>query len=175
MEDSTDTILQQPEEDPISHNVGISYRSPTDDNRRTTQQVLVPRPSGIHAVMQRGPRVALVGGGVLVLLFLVFSLAPKEMIGQRDSATSKVALPTLTLASGTGLSDGQVVLVFGTGESGLYLRSAPLRDADILATLADGTPLTLSGVGVTADGEWLPVRTADGVVGWVAAAYTRAK
>ncbi len=175
MDDAKTPNAQQHDEEPISRTGGMSYRSPTDDNRRTTQQVVVPRPSGIHAVMQRGPRVALVGGGVMAILFLVFALVPKGMIGQRDSASSAVTLPTLTHASGTGVTEGQVVLVFGTGESGLFLRSAPLRDADILATLADGTPLTLSGVGVTADGEWLPVRTADGVVGWVAAAYTRAK
>jgi len=157
---------------PQSRAHGMSYRSPTDDNRRTTQQVLIPRRSGIHAVMQPGPRLGLIVGLVIALgLYLGTVVAPSSA----DSRTTdnESLLPTLTSVS--GISPNHQVVVNGTGDSGLYLRSAPHRDAEIRMTLADGTVLDVTGAQVTKDGNWLPVRMLDGTAGWVAAAYTREK
>ena len=147
---------------------GMVYRSPADDYRRTTQQVLLPRRSGIHAVMQRGPRLAIVLGLVVAIVLALISYLPNTAAVDRQSSDM---LPTLTISPAT---DNTVVVV-GTGASGLFLRSAPRRDADILQTLPDGTLLTVVGAPVNNDGSWLPVVTGAGISGWVAALYTQAK
>jgi hypothetical protein len=147
---------------------GMVYRSPADDNRRTTQQVLVPRRSGIHTVMHRGPRLAVAIGLVVVLILgLVAYLPGPAAVGVPAGAV----LPTLTIVT----ASGNTVVVAGTGASGLYLRSAPRRDADIVQIMADGTMLTVVGSPVMNDGTWLPVVTEAGTSGWVAALYTQAK
>jgi hypothetical protein len=147
---------------------GMVYRSPADDNRRTTQQVLLPRRSGIHAVMQRGPRLAVALGlvGAIVLGFIAY--LPQPSVGEIPTTD---VLPTLTISPA---SDFRVV-VAGTGASGLFLRAAPRRDAAIVQTLADGTLLTVVGTPVNNDGVWLSVVTESGTSGWVAAQYTQAK
>ncbi|MEN9938694.1 MAG: hypothetical protein RLZZ387_5273 [Chloroflexota bacterium] len=63
-------------------------------------------------------------------------------------------------------------LVAGTEGLGLVLRADPSPQSVPLATLADGTPLTVLGEEVIAEGMgWLPVRDAAGIEGWVAAEY----
>lgn len=167
----THPIENDDDELPLHPTHGMSYRSPTEDNRRTTQQVLVPRRSGIHAVMQPGPRIALIlGVAVAIVLAFASVVAPPS---DAVPADAPLLLPTLTI--GAGGSTERMVVVSGTGESGLYLRSAPQRDADVLATVAEGTLLTVTGALTSADGDWLPVRIPDGSTGWVAAAYTREK
>lgn len=147
---------------------GMVYRSPADDNRRTTQQVLVPRRSGIHTVVQRGPRLAVaIGIVVAIVLGLVAYLPVPAAVGVPGGAV----LPTLTMVT----ASNNTVVVAGTGASGLYLRSAPRRDADIVETMADGTVLTVLGSPVMNDGAWLSVVTEAGTSGWVAALYTQAK
>ena len=147
---------------------GMVYRSPVDDNRRTTQQVLVPRRSGIHTVMQRGPRLAVAIGFVIVIVLGLVAYLP---VPATVVAPGGAALPTLTIVTASDTT----VVVAGTGASGLYLRSAPRRDADIVQTMADGTVLTVIGSPVMNDGAWLPVVTEAGSSGWVAAQYTQAK
>ena len=159
--------------DPPSRDNGMSYRSPTEDNRRTTQQVLVARRSGIDAVMQPGPRMGMIVGVVIaVILYLTTVIAPRSA-DTKAVNDSGALLPTLTSVS--PYSSVRQVVVNGTGDSGLYLRSAPYRDAAIRVTIPDGTPLSVIGALVTEDGNWLPVRMLDGTAGWVAAAYTREK
>ncbi len=158
---------------PPSRANGMSYRSPTEDNRRTTQQVLVARRSGIHAVMQPGPRMGMIVAVVIaVILYLATVIAPPSA-DTTDAYDSGTLLPTLTGVS--PYSGERQVVVSGTGDSGLYLRSAPYRDAAIRGTIPDGTTLNVVGSLVIEDGNWLPVRMLDGTTGWVAAAYTREK
>ncbi|MFM2032852.1 MAG: Bacterial domain [Chloroflexota bacterium] len=147
------------------------YESSLDDNRRTTQQVLVPRRSGIHAVMQRGPRLALITGAVLALLLLLFTVLTTADPATDTSTDPLIPLPTLTAAA--PLAYERTVVVAGTGASGLYLRAAAGRDAAIVATIPEGSRLGVTGNSVPNDGLWLPVVTTDGQVGWVAADYTR--
>jgi len=169
--DDTSDLDANTERDPAAHQRpmgGMVYRSPADDNRRTTQQVLLPRRSGIHAVMQRGPRLAIAIGLVVAITlgFSTYASNAGAVVGPADTV-----LPTLTV----GPASDTFVVVVGTGASGLFLRSAPRRDADILQTLADGTVLTVVGAQVNNDGSWLPVVTEAGISGWVAANYTQAK
>ncbi|RLT32929.1 MAG: SH3 domain-containing protein [Chloroflexi bacterium] len=153
---------------PQTQTGGMVYRSPGEDNRRTTQQVLLPRRSGIHAVMQRGPRLAIAIGLVVAIILGLSTYASNA--GAVDVPASNV-LPTLTVNPAADT----IVVVVGTGASGLFLRSEPRRDADILQTLPDGTVLTVAGAQVNNDGSWLPVVTGAGISGWVAANYTQAK
>jgi hypothetical protein len=167
----TQPIMQSEDDQPLHSTHGMSYRSPTEDNRRTTQQVLVPRRSGIHAVMQPGPRIALIlGVAAAIVLAFASVVAPRSDTVPTDAP---LLLPTLTIGAGGSIE--RTVVVSGTGDSGLYLRSAPQRDADVLATIAEGTVLTVTGARISADGDWLPVRMLDGSSGWVAAPYTREK
>ena len=53
--------------------------------------------------------------------------------------------------------------------STLNLRSAPDRDASILAELSGGTPLL--ALSRSRDGAWLQLRTQDGIVGWAAQGF----
>jgi hypothetical protein len=169
MQDSDNDVSPQHERHTVRHDAP-EYHSALDDNRRTTQQVLVPRRSGVHAVMQRGPRLALIGGAVIAVSLLLVSLmgTPDATGATGDTVPT---LPTLTPSTAVALV-GRVV-VTGTGESGLYLRSAPGRDATIVLTIPEGARLDVTGARTTTDGNWLPVQTADGVSGWVAADYTR--
>jgi hypothetical protein len=64
---------------------------------------------------------------------------------------------------------GVEVEVSGTGADQLRLRAAPGTTGETLATLADGTSLTVLEGPQAADGyEWWKVRTQDGKEGWVA-------
>lgn len=150
---------------------GDGYHSALDDNRRTTQQVVVPRRSGIHAVMQRGPRLALIVGATVALVLFLVSVIGQSDPNSANNTAAQTPLPTLTLGGAPRYTTS--VIVTGTGDSGLYLRAAAGRDAAILATIPEGARLGVTGAVVTNDGAWLPVETADGVVGWVAADYTR--
>ncbi len=169
--DDTSDLDANTERDPAAHQRpmgGMVYRSPADDNRRTTQQVLLPRRSGIHAVMHRGPRLAIALGVVVAIILGLRTYASNASAVVGSGGT---VLPTLTV----GPVSESIVVVVGTGASGLFLRSAPRRDAEILQTLADGTVLKVVGAQVTNDGSWLPVVTEAGISGWVAALYTQAK
>ena len=114
----------------------------------------------------------IVGVVIVVIVYLATVIAPPsaDTTAVYDSAT---LLPTLTGVS--PYSGERQVVVIGTGDSGLYLRSAPYRDAAIRVTIPDGTTLNVIGALVTEDGNWLPVRMLDGTTGWVAAAYIREK
>ena len=64
------------------------------------------------------------------------------------------------------------VWVGNTDGEGVYVRSTPAM-ADRVRAYADGTPLTIIGDDVDADGQqWKHIRTPDGLEGYVPAMYT---
>jgi len=64
---------------------------------------------------------------------------------------------------------GGNVMVAGTGVAQLRLRAGPGLTQETVATLEDGTRLTvLEGPATADEHEWWKVRTADGQEGWVA-------
>ena len=68
---------------------------------------------------------------------------------------------------------GTVVRVANTDGSALNLRAGASTDDPVLAQLADGTTLAVTGPSKQAgDTRWLPVRDASGRTGWVNAQYT---
>lgn len=65
-----------------------------------------------------------------------------------------------------------VVMVSNTGGQRLNLRAGPASDQPIVARLAPGEILTVTGTGRTAGSViWVPVRTAASQTGWVSAAF----
>jgi hypothetical protein len=67
---------------------------------------------------------------------------------------------------------GSVVRVANTDGQRLNLRGGPSAHQTVLAKLAPGETLTVTGASQQADGlRWVPVRTAGGQAGWVAANY----
>ncbi len=97
------------------------------------------------------------------------------------SGTPRV-ISTATTASGAGtpsttggkLASGVAVVVANTGGSGANMRDAPTTGGTVVATLADGDKLTITGDSVDADGHtWWPVKTSDGKTGYVVADYLK--
>ncbi|MDI3340180.1 MAG: SH3 domain-containing protein [Sphaerobacter sp.] len=69
------------------------------------------------------------------------------------------------------LRAGATVVVANTGGSGVNLRDTPSASGEVVATLAEGTELTITGESVTADGyTWWPVETDEGA-GYVVEDY----
>jgi hypothetical protein len=74
-------------------------------------------------------------------------------------------------AEPTTIGPGATVVVVGTGESGLNMRSAASTEAEILGSFPDGTTLTVTGESQEADGfTWWPVEV-EGQNGFVAADF----
>jgi hypothetical protein len=68
----------------------------------------------------------------------------------------------------TTIGPGVTVVVVGTGESGLNVRSEPSTEAEVLESVTDGTTLVVTGESSEADGfTWWPVDTGN-VTGFVA-------
>lgn len=66
----------------------------------------------------------------------------------------------------------RIVWVANTEGGGVYLRNSP-HDGDRASVLADNTPLSVTGELVEGDGKnWWPVRTQDGMDGYVPETYT---
>jgi len=61
--------------------------------------------------------------------------------------------------------------VTGTGADGLILRAEASRTASMIAVEPEGTVVTIIGPEQATDRSWLPVRDAQGRVGWLAAEY----
>lgn len=76
------------------------------------------------------------------------------------------------LAQAEPFPSGSVVRVANTDGQRLNLRAGPSIQEAVLARLAVGETLTVTGASRQADGlRWLPVRTGAGQAGWVAADY----
>lgn len=76
------------------------------------------------------------------------------------------------LAQAEALAPGTVVRVANTDGQSLNLRAGPSTGQSILARLAVGEALTVTGTpSVTGPMRWLPVRTGGGQAGWVAADF----
>lgn len=71
----------------------------------------------------------------------------------------KVAAPT-----GQGTSTQAPLGTITVNATNVNLRSMPTTDSQLLATMANGTILTVLG----SDGDWYRVQTPDGTMGWVA-------
>ena len=85
-------------------------------------------------------------------------------------ALGPVAAPALAQAENP--ATGSTVRVANTGGQNLNLRSGPGTDQPIQAKLPGGESLTVTGPVRTVGGaRWLPVTTASGRAGWVAAEY----
>ena len=66
----------------------------------------------------------------------------------------------------------RIVWVANTDGGGVYLRNSP-HDGDRAGVLAENAPLTVTGELVEGDGNnWWPVRTQDGMDGYVPEMYT---
>jgi SH3-like domain-containing protein len=67
---------------------------------------------------------------------------------------------------------GQVVIVSGTGGSGVRLRSQPGNSGQIITVVPENTPLLIIGPDRVADGlNWRNVRAPNGTEGWIAANF----
>jgi uncharacterized protein YraI len=101
-------------------------------------------------------------GGLVLLSAFALAMTPR---GQTEPAVARAEAPTI-----------QTATVAGTDGSGVRIRSGPGRQHATLATLAEGTVLTILG-GPRSDGEreWLQVERADAagypLQGWVASQY----
>ena len=77
-------------------------------------------------------------------------------------ATPEAQLPT-------AIPQFQTYVVIGTGVEGLFLRTDPSRNNAPITTLPEGTRVEQIGNDVTgSDFVWRPVRTLEGLEGWVA-------
>lgn len=125
-------------------------------------------------------------GGAAVTPTTASSGNPAIITGS-PSATSISGTPrvivTGTTATGAGtpgttggkLGSGVAVVVANTGGSGVNMRDAPSTSGKVVATLADGDALTITGDSVVADGHtWWPVKTSGGKTGYVVADYLKA-
>jgi hypothetical protein len=74
--------------------------------------------------------------------------------------------PSPAAAENTPTDTAERVKVANTGGAGAILRADPPRGRQ-LAALRDGQPLEVLEHRTVADGEWLRVRTAEGVEGWI--------
>ena len=92
-----------------------------------------------------------------------------------QTPTPTVVLPiSATTQPGpfTEIAAGAPVIVQGTGNAGLNLRTQPTTAATIVITVKEGNPLTVVEGPQEADGlVWWKLRTADGKEGWGAAKY----
>ncbi len=89
------------------------------------------------------------------------------------ATTTSTKAGTPTSAGGT-LASGASVVVGNTGGSGVNMRDAASTSGKIVATLADGTALTITGDSVSANGyTWWPVKTSDGKSGYIVADYLK--
>jgi hypothetical protein len=83
-----------------------------------------------------------------------------------ETATAQALAPTASVRAFT---------VGGTGGAGLFLRPAPSRNGDPVATLPDGTRVEQAGTDITDSTDpglvWRLVTTADGMSGYVAAQF----
>ena len=69
--------------------------------------------------------------------------------------------------SGGTIAKGATVVVANTDGAGVNLRDSPSTSGELIATLEEGTELTITGESVTADGyTWWPVE-GDGLEGYV--------
>jgi hypothetical protein len=75
-------------------------------------------------------------------------------------------------ATSTPVAAAHMIWVANTEGGGVYLRNSP-HDGDRAGVLPDNTPLTATGELVEGDGRnWWPVRTQDGMEGYVPETYT---
>jgi len=124
---------------------------------------------------------------IIVLITIIAFLTIAALRGDRREATLGAPEPTALVqpTAGSGLVPGtedtvatpeptpvptpRVFVVVNTGGQGLFLRPQPNRNNDPLATLPDGTRLVQIGDDVPGgDYVWRPVRTPDGLEGYVA-------
>jgi hypothetical protein len=71
----------------------------------------------------------------------------------------------------TTIGPGATVVVIGTGEAGLNVRQSASTEAEVVTSLPDGSPMTITGESQEADGfTWWPVEF-DGENGFVAADF----
>ncbi len=94
-----------------------------------------------------------------------------EATATTTPTATAIATATPT-ATATGFTAGTTVVVT---EDGVNLRAAPSRRADIVTTLAAGTPLTVTGQVRSKQGiDWYPVATIEGATGYVASQFLTA-
>src|SRR4051812_26181657 len=74
-------------------------------------------------------------------------------------------------ALGAFAQPAQNARVTGTGPDGLILRAEASRTASMIAVEPEGTVVVIIGPEQVTDRSWLPVRDAQGRVGWLAAEY----
>lgn len=88
------------------------------------------------------------------------------MLALVETATANALQPTPTV---------RAFVVAGTAGAGLFLRPAPSRNGEPLATIPDGTRVEQAGADVTDSSDatlvWRQIRTADGQTGYVAAQF----
>lgn len=88
------------------------------------------------------------------------------------STTSASASPT-AITGATKLGPNVAAVVSGTGGTGVNMRAKPSTSAEIVAKLAEGTKVTVTGDSVAAEGyTWWPVKTDSGN-GYMVADYLK--
>jgi hypothetical protein len=94
------------------------------------------------------------------------SLTPTGTISPLPSETPR---PSLTF---TPTPTPVPAVVHGTGGQGVFLRDAPGLSGIKIASLQEGDTVEVLGPPVEKDGTlWIPVRTAEGISGWMALEY----
>lgn len=136
----------------------------------------------IRWLQQRG-WMYLIGGLVLIVLIFILSLSllrgdrreaplgvPTTPMLEQPTTATDIQSGTGTLAPTTAPTPApRFFVVINTGGQGLFLRPQPNRNNQPIATLPDGTRVEQIGDDVVgADFVWRPVRTPDGLEGYVA-------
>lgn len=81
--------------------------------------------------------------------------------------------PTATLAHATPTPTGERVIVTNTGGRGAVLRGGPVTGRPVAALREQQVLVVLQRQTVPGGGEWLRVRTTEGIEGWVTALVVR--
>ncbi len=136
----------------------------------------------IRWLQQRG-WMYLIGGLVLIVLIFILSLSllrgdrreaplgvPTAPMLEQPTTATDIQSGTGTLAPTAAPTPApRFFVVINTGGQGLFLRPQPNRNNQPIATLPDGTRVEQIGDDVVgADFVWRPVRTPDGLEGYVA-------
>lgn len=146
-----------------------------------------PRPSQLppRTPGDRFTTAALGAATLAAVLIFIFTVLPQGPLAQNAAAKPEVTgavtlqtVPTLppatatTVPAATPLPAPRSYVVANTGGAGVFLRDAP-KSGNTVTALPDQSPLIEVAPPATVDGvQWLHVRTASGVQGYVAAAYT---
>jgi Bacterial SH3 domain len=110
----------------------------------------------------------------------VVQSSPSAAAAASSPSPAATALPPPTVpsptpaspATSTPVAAARMIWVANTDGGGVYLRNSP-HDGDRADVLADNTALTVIGELVEGDGRnWWPVRTQNGMDGYVPEAYT---